>query len=105
MPKPRTGTLVQRKSGWFVILSLDVDGVTIRKSVDLQTQIKAVAKRKAARLAAQHQRGAVTPQDVAATTAVLETYREAATRIRALRRAQNLRDVHNEESRDKVYVL
>jgi site-specific recombinase XerC len=104
MAKARTGTLVWRKSGWFVRLTIDVDGEAIRQWVDLNSTNEAVARRKKARLAQQSTSSseAVAPDEVARA---FETYAEAATRIRAQRRKEGVRDVKSEEIRDHLYLV
>lgn len=103
MSKERTGSLVLRRGGYSVVLTLDVEGETIRKPFPLGTRDKTIARRKADRLVAQ-QRTAL-PKELEASAAVLETYAEASARIRALRRAQGLKDIDNEEGRDRLYVI
>lgn len=103
MAKARTGTLVWRKTGWFVRLTVDVEGEAIRKWVDLETTNEAVARRKKARLAKQS--GTEEAPNVEAAARILETYEEAAARIRAQRRKEGVRDVRNEEDRDRLYLI
>jgi len=103
MAKARTGTLAWRKTGWFVRLTVNVDGEAIRQWVDLETTNEVVARRKQARLAKQST--AEDPASIATAAGVLETYAEAATRIRAQRRKEGVRDVTNEEIRDRLYLL
>lgn len=50
MARPRTGSLVWRKSGWRARISVIIDGETVQKTYDLGTIDKAVARRKMARL-------------------------------------------------------
>ena len=89
MPKARTGTLALRKGSWHVRLTLDIDGEVIRRWFNLETADKVVARRKAARLAKQHASAASV--DVAAVehdAKRVETYREAADRIRKQRETE-----------------
>src|SRR5690606_24884485 len=46
----RTGSLYWRKSGWRARLTVDVDGVGVQKSFDLETTDKTAAKAKLRRL-------------------------------------------------------
>jgi integrase len=105
MAKPRTGSLVERKSGWFVILTVDVDGVATRKSFDLQTTVRAVAVRKRSRLAKQHPATPTMAALINASVQALETYAEAAARIRESRRAEGVRSVMHEELRDRLWIV
>ena len=70
----RKGTLYWTKTGWRARLTVDVDGVAIKKSFDLETTNKAVARVKLKRLA---DKQAPTAADAARS----ETFREAAERI------------------------
>jgi integrase len=72
--RKRTGRLYWTKSGWRARLTVEIDGETVRKSFDLQTTDRAVARVKLRRLLAEP-----TPAPEAAARA--ETFREAADRI------------------------
>lgn len=105
MPRSRKGVLQYRyrASGWFARLTVDVEGEAIRKWFDLQTQNEVVARRKMQRLVKEHAVGKPL-EDLAADAKLLETYAEAAAWIRARRRGEGYRNVHNEESRDRLYM-
>lgn len=102
MPKPRTGTLEWRKRGWAVRLTVDVDGESIRKWFDLGTEDKQVAKRKAARLSKHHGQS---PAAIVEAAKTLETYVEASERIREKRRGEGVKNVRNEDTIDKLYIV
>jgi integrase len=101
--KPRKGTIELRATGWFARLTIDVDGVAIRKWFDLETANKVVATRKMERLI-KNQPATPAAAALAEQAKVLETYAEAAERIRKQRRAEGVRDVRNEEIRDALYI-
>src|SRR5690349_17407986 len=88
--RPRTGQLIWRKSGWFVRLTVDVDGEAIRKWVDLETTNEVVARRKKARLG--QQSSSEDLPSIEASARALETYEAAAARVRAQRRKEGVRD-------------
>jgi len=74
MAKPRTGQLVQRRSGWYARVWTVVDGERVRVMRALGTQNKTVAKRKLERLLEADNAKA---EDVARP----ETFAEAAQRV------------------------
>ena len=76
--RPRTGSLYWTKSGWRARLTIDVDGVEIRKSFDLETMDKRVARIKMRRLLEQPDAGA---PELAAEAKRVETFAQAADRI------------------------
>jgi site-specific recombinase XerC len=58
MAKPRTGTLVYRKtSGWNGVVTVDVDGVAKQKWIAFDTHDRVLAKRKLAKVVAQFAAG------------------------------------------------
>ena len=76
--RPRTGSLYWTKSGWRARVTIDVDGVSVQKSFDLETTDKQVARIKLRRLVA----SLTQPQEQLATAAArAETFAEAAERI------------------------
>src|SRR5688500_7780469 len=75
--RPRKGSLYWTKSGWRARLTVDVDGVPIQKSFDLETTSKAAAKVKLTRLVNQH----AAPAELATEAKRVETFAEAAERI------------------------
>jgi integrase len=72
--RKRTGRLYWTKSGWRARLTVEIDGETVRKSFDLQTTDRAVARVKLRRLLAE-------PMPAPEAAARAETFREAADRI------------------------
>jgi integrase len=100
--RPRKGVLARRAKGWFARLTVGVDGVSIRKWFDLETTDEAAAKRKMARLVKTHP--STSTQAIAEAARILETYDQAAERVRSKRRAEGVRDVANEAIRDKLYL-
>jgi integrase len=72
--RPRKGSLVWAKSGWRARVTVEVDGETIQRTIDLGTTIRAVAKRKLARIVAEH----ASPEAIAEATkpATVSTYAE-----------------------------
>jgi integrase len=72
-----TGTLYWTKTGWRARLPVLVDGVRVKKSFDLETTDKAVARIKLARLVAQNAAAEV----LAVEAKRLETFSEATKRI------------------------
>src|SRR5690606_34645637 len=75
--RPRTGSLYWTKSGWRARLTVEVDGVAVQKSFDLETTDRAVAKIKLRRLAKANQPA----PSLASEAKQLETFEEAAERI------------------------
>ena len=102
--RPSTGTLELRKGGWFVRLTVVVDGESVRKWFPLGTQDKAVARRKAARLAKQATAGTLNMHALASESQRVETYAEAAQRIRAQRKAEGIKSAGYEARHDALYL-
>src|SRR5882724_2631662 len=69
MPRNRTGSLYWTKSGWRARLTIDVDGVSVQKSFDLETTDRAAAKAKLRRLL---KHTAPEPEEAAARVTVAE---------------------------------
>jgi integrase len=102
--RPRKGALQFRTRTWYAVLTIDVDGETVRKWVNLETDNKAVARRKLARLVAQH--STTTSLDVVEQAAKApETYAELAERVAQLRRAEGIADVDSEDGRERLWVI
>lgn len=101
--RKRTGTLEFRSGSWQVRLTVDVDGETIRKWFDLETTSKAVARRKAAKLVAQHSQGAQAGA-IAETAKGEETADEAAERVFEGQRKGGLRTWKDRAQRWQSYV-
>jgi integrase len=78
MARKRTGSLYWTKSGWRARLTLDVDDVELRRSFDLETTDKRVAKIKLKRLLEQPDAG---PGELATEAKRSETFEQAADRI------------------------
>lgn len=100
--RPATGTLELRKSGWYVRLFVTIDGESVRKWFALDTHDKAVAKRKAARMVKSAAQRRI-PKPINR----VETYAEAAERIRAMRLADGTspKMVAAEMSTDRLYAV
>jgi hypothetical protein len=101
--RPAKGTLELRKSGWFARLTVTLDGERVRKFFDLETHDRSVAVRKLARLAKQAEQHTLNVHQLTTESKRVETYAEAAERIRAIRRLEGKRSVSDEESHDRLY--
>jgi integrase len=99
--RKRRGSLYWAKSGWRVRLTVDIDGVAVQKSFDLETTDKAVARIKQRRLAKQHAPAAV----LAAEAKRLETVEEASRRVLDRQKAEGLRTWKDREHRLEEYVF
>jgi integrase len=103
--RPATGNLELRRSGWWVRMTVTVDGERVRKYVQLHTHDKAVARRKAERLAKANDKGTLWLDAAPSEGRRPETYAEAAARLRAERRAEGKRAVSDEERVDRLHIL
>jgi integrase len=101
--RPRKGTLEFRTGAWHARLTVTVDGVSVRKWFNLETDNKAVARRKLARALADNT--ATTIAGVAAIVAPPETYSELSKRVHARRRDEGIADVDAESQREACWVL
>jgi hypothetical protein len=63
--RPRTGHLEQRGRYWWCQLTLTVDGESVRQWFNLHTESKPAARRKMARLIAEHAGSATSTADIA----------------------------------------
>ena len=104
MARQRTGQLIWRKSGWSARITMLVDGERIRKVVKLDTESKAVARRKLAKLAAKLDAEELGLDVVNFEAAKAETFSEAAGRIFDRREADGVRDVGNERRRFRLHI-
>ncbi len=102
--RPATGTLELRKSGWYVRLTVTVDGESVRKWFPLETHDRQAARRKATRMAAGARQGTLNVQALASESKRVETYAEAAARVRTLRRSKGKKSVSDEEIHDRLYL-
>ncbi len=98
--RKRTGTLAWRGGTWCGRVTVEMDGETVRPWVRLETDNKAVARRKLAKLIedptlANAKQAATAP----------ETYAELADRVAKSRRQEGLKDCSTEESRERVWVI
>ena len=100
--RPRKGSLEFRSGSWHGRLTVTVDGESIRKWFDLETDNRAVARRKLARVVAQQHPTSI--EAVAVLAAHEETYAELSKRVGASRRLEGLADCRTEESRESVWV-
>src|SRR5262245_1887748 len=103
MGRPRKGTLEFRSGSWHARLTVTVEGESIRRWFDLGTDNKAVARRKMARLIAEH--AAPTVEAVAEAAKRVETYAELAARVQKLREADGVRDAAREHDREEKHIL
>src|SRR4051812_41242144 len=81
--RPRSGQLIWRKSGWYARLTVVIDGERVRVSRALDTDSKAVARIKLARLLE-----AENPSPTEASR--VETFEEAARRVVKAQQAEGL---------------
>jgi len=101
--RPRKGSLEFRSGTWHARLTVTVDGESIRKWFDLETDNKAVARRKLARVMANQSPGSIA--EVAALVAPPESYAELARRVSSRRRDEGIADVDSEEGREAGWIL
>ena len=99
----RTGSLEWRGGTWCARVTVSIDGVAMRQWVRLETDSKAVARRKMARVVAQQ--NAPSAEQVAELAARAETYAELSKRIAEQRRAEGLAGCRSEESTESVWVI
>lgn len=97
--RPRKGSLYQTKAGWSARIIIQVDGVEIRKGVDLKTTNKSAARIKMRRLT---ESSSVEDLEVAASRE--ETFREAAERIVARQQEEGMRTAHERLRRLERYA-
>ncbi len=98
--KPRKGCLQFRTRSWRAILTVTVNGESVRKVVNLNTDSKAVVRRKMARMLAEPDLAGVQTAAVAP-----ETYAELAARVALKRQADRISDVDSEEGRERLWIL
>jgi integrase len=96
--RPRTGSLYWTKSGWRARVTVEVDGVAVQKSFDLETKDRQVARIKLKRLASSNQAPAELPTEASR----VETFREAAARIDS---ESTIRTKKARRDRLKMHVL
>jgi len=98
--RKRTGSLQFRSGTWYAVITVVESGEKIRKWIRLDTESKAVARRKVARLLE-------TPDLAGAQAAAIapETYAELATRVGKKRRDENVVDADGEECRERLWIL
>ncbi len=101
--RPRKGSLEFRGGTWHARLTVTVDGEAIRKWFDLETDNRAVARRKLAKLVSQRQSPTIEAVTVEAARA--ETYAELAARVTARRRQEGVADCRKEDSREGLWIL
>src|SRR5687768_15952169 len=85
--RKRRGSLYLAKSGWRARVTVDLDGVSVQKSYDLETQDKSAARIKLRRLVAKLEAGELTPAGAATEAKRVETFAEAAERVHNTRKA------------------
>lgn len=100
MARPKTGSLVWRKKGWFARIWTLTEGEWIRVPVDLETTNKLVAKRKMARLVAEANAGTAA-EDVG----TVETFELAAERVHKLRVADGVKSAKDELRRLRAFAF
>lgn len=101
--RPRKGTLEYRRGSWHARLTVTVEGESLRRWFNLETQNKAVARRKMARLAAENQSPSV--EALREEAARVETYAELAERVHATRVADGIKDAEGEKQREAMHIL
>jgi len=101
--RPRKGSLEFRGGTWHARLTVTIEGEAIRKWFDLETDNRAVARRKMARLLAKH----VAPNLEAAAVEVArpESYSELAVRVALKRREEGIADCRTKKFREGLWVL
>jgi integrase len=99
--RPRTGHLYWTKSGWRARIPVEIDGVVIKKSFDLETDNKSVARIKMKRLLQQQ----APLEHLKQEAKRVETFKEAATRIVEKAKASGMATATERESRMKRYVF
>ncbi len=104
MPRPRTGSLRLRSSGYFARMWITRDGVTRRESIDLETTDRALARRKLVRLQQRIDAGELVA-DVKATAAESETVADFAEAWLARREAQGVVMVRDERANLRDHIL
>ena len=103
MGRKRTGRLVERKSGWRAHVTLTIDGETVRKMVDLETQDRAVARRKLKRLLAESEHDTEADAIDAASSPI--TVKEAVEQAHERWVADDIADADTRLARLQTYAL
>ncbi|MCA9622207.1 MAG: hypothetical protein KC731_24455, partial [Myxococcales bacterium] len=103
MGRKRTGRLVERRSGWRAHVTLTIDGVAVRKMVDLGTTDRAVAKRKLRALLRNDQHESAEAAVAAAETPL--SVAEAVEQAHARWQGEDLGDAATRLGRLRDYVL
>lgn len=98
--RKRTGSLAWRGGTWCGRVTVELDGETVRPWVRLETDNKAVARRKLAKLIEDP-----TLANAKQVATAPETYAELADRVAKSRRQEGLKDCSTEESRERVWVI
>ncbi len=98
--RPRKGSLYWTQSGWRARMTVDVDGVEVRKSYDLGTRDKYAARVKLRRLVQ-----SAVPDDPASEAKRTETFEEAACRVLEKQRSAGLATWKDRQRRLSYYVL
>jgi hypothetical protein len=101
--RPRKGSLEFRGKTWHARLTVTVDGENIRRWVNLETDNKAVARRKVARIVAQN--AAPSVEALVAEAKRAETYAELADRVHKAREADGIGDAAGERKRELTHIL
>jgi integrase len=99
--RPRSGSLYWTKSGWRARATIDVDGVAVQKSFDLETRDKQVARIKLRRLVQAN--GA--PSELQAEAARTETTTEAIRRVVAQQGREGLKTWNERLARLERYAV
>jgi integrase len=103
--RPATGQLELRpSSGYWVRLTVTIDGERVRKWFALDTHDKSVAKLKASRMAKQAGQGVLNVHAAASEGKRVETYQEAAARVRTQRELEGRKAVSDERIHDTLYL-
>jgi integrase len=102
--RPRKGHLEQRGRFWWCQLTITVDGESVRRWFNLQTESKPAARRKMERLIAEHAAGSTSATEMAEQAKRGETFAEAANRCHDARKADGVRSAADELARLKRYA-
>jgi integrase len=102
--RPRKGHLEQRGRFWWCQLTITVDGESVRRWFNLETESKPAARRKMARLVAEHAGGGVSVAAVAEQAKRGETFGEACKRCHDARTADGVKSAKDELARLKRFA-
>jgi integrase len=102
--RPRKGHLEKRGRFWWCQLTITVDGESVRRWFNLQTESKPAARRKMERLVVEHSGPVASPSAVAEQAKRGETFGEAEVRCHAARALDGVRSAKDEHARILRYA-